>query len=64
MSGFMLSENTIPLHKLIIQLAVVTFAALVAFWYYLLFIKYRAVYLGIMEMSLRGNFGQGKICYT
>ena len=60
LSGFLILQSSIPLHHVIIHLAVATAAAMAVFWYYLLFIKYPDVYLNIMKISLSGSFGQGK----
>ena len=58
-SLFLLSDPT-PLHQLIIHADVVGASAMLAFWYYLLFTKYPDVFVGILQMTLTGNFGQGK----
>ena len=59
-SGFLFLHKEIPLHQTIIHLAVAIAAAMMVFWYYVLFIKYPEVYLSTMKIALKDSFGQGK----
>ena len=57
-------QSTIPLHQVIIHLALAADAVVTMFWYYVLFIKYPDVYLGTMKTSLSGSLGQGNQSFT
>ena len=58
--GFLFLRNLIPLHQVMIHLAVTAPAAMVVFWYYTIFIQYPNIFLDVMKISLTASGEPGK----
>ena len=53
-------RNPAPLHQVIVHADLVICCVTMAIWYYFLFMKNPDVFVGILQITLTGNFGQGK----